>query len=79
MVCFAQRWYRGRYAAALARGRERSDFDRKLSDVCRLKKVMAASGVPFAVPAEVACGMIAQLVHFHTPVLAGEVRSLEAV
>ncbi|CAM9631974.1 unnamed protein product, partial [Chrysoparadoxa australica] len=63
-VLLLQRWYRGRKGAALARGQERADWDKKLRDIATLRRTLAQQGLPFALPVPLTLTLIAQFLLF---------------
>ncbi|CAN0397105.1 unnamed protein product, partial [Ectocarpus fasciculatus] len=60
-----QSWFRGQSAARAARGSERVDWDRKMSDFGKLQQTLVARGIPFTPPVKFVLMALQQLLFFY--------------
>ncbi|CAM9206820.1 unnamed protein product [Ectocarpus sp. 6 AP-2014] len=60
-----QSWFRGQSAAGAARGSERADWDRKMSDFGKLQQTLVARGIPFTPPVKFVLMALQQLLFFY--------------
>lgn len=68
----AQRWWRGRRCAAVARAMMRSEWDQQLAQLQQVIAAFAQKGVNFPMPVETLNVFVRKLIFFHSATVPGE-------